>query len=317
MNKEITVQGQIITLRETSELVERFIKFAQVSEKTAETYLKALRQMMNYFYANGITQPTEEDLIDWKNWIIKHEENGQEVKHAPATVNLYVTACRRFFNWLDREGVYRDIAKYLKGVKIDREPKKDYMTASQLRQVISGTDRETIKGLRDYAMLVLAITGGLRTIEIARADIKDLTVRGEHTVLYLQGKGYNDKNRFVIVPEETEKAIRDYLKARGVTDSEAPLFASMSNNSKGGRMTTRAISGVIKDYMKRAGYDSDRLTAHSMRHSSVTISLLEGATLEETQQFARHSDINTTLIYMHGLDADNNTCAERVAKALF
>ena len=82
-------------------------------------------------------------------------------------------------------------------------------------------------------------------------------------------------------------------------------------------MTTRAISGVIKDYMKRAGYDSDRLTAHSMRHSSVTISLLEGATLEETQQFARHSDINTTLIYMHGLDADNNTCAERVAKALF
>ncbi len=316
MNGVMRVEQQI-AINESAELVARFIKFAQVSERTAETYLKALRQMMNYFSINGITQPTEENLIDWKNWIICHEENGQEVKHAPATVNLYVTACRRFFNWLDREGVYRDIGKYLKGVRIDREPKKDYMTASQLRQVIGETDRDTVKGLRDYALLVLAITGGLRTIELARADIKDLTIRGNNTVLYVQGKGRNEKNKFVIVPEGTERAIRAYLKVRGNTEGTAPLFASLSNNSKGGRMTTRAISGVIKDYMKRAGFDSERLTAHSMRHSAVTISLLEGATLEETQQFARHTDINTTLIYAHGLDADNNGCSRLVEKALF
>lgn len=316
MNEVMRMQGQIAP-RETAELIERFIKFSQVSEKTAETYLKALRQMMNYFRLIGETQPTEETLIDWKNWLICHEEDGREVRKAPATVNLYITACRRFFNWLEREGVYKDIGKYLKGVRVDREPKKDYMTASQLRQVIGGADRDTIKGLRDYAILTLAITGGLRTIELVRANIKDLTIRGNNTVLYLQGKGYNDKNKFVIVPEGTERAIRDYLKARGTAESEEPLFASLSNNSKGGRMTTRAVSGVIKEYMKRAGYDSDRLTAHSMRHSSVTISLLEGATLEEARQHARHGSIATTQIYMHGIEADNNTCSRRVEKALF
>lgn len=316
MKEVMRMSGQITT-RESEDLIYRFIKFAQVSEKTAETYLKALRQMMNYLQFTGETQPTEETLIDWKNWLICHEEDGQEVRKAPATVNLYITACRRFFNWLEREGVYRDIAKYLKGVKIDREPKKDYMTASQLRQVIGEADRETIKGLRDYAILVLAITGGLRTIELVRADIKDLTIRGNNTVLYLQGKGYNDRNKFVIVPEGTERAIREYLKARGTTDGTEPLFASLSNNSRGGRMTTRAVSGVIKEYMKRAGFDSDRLTAHSMRHSSVTISLLEGATLEEARQHARHGSIATTQIYMHGIEADNNTCSHRVEKALF
>ena len=314
---ELTRANGLTAQREPADLIDNFIKFAQVSEKTAETYLKALRQMMNYFNLTGETQPTEETLIDWKNWLICHEEDGQEVRKAPATVNLYITACRRFFNWLEREGVYKDIGKYLKGVRIDRDPKKDYMTASQLRQVIGETDRDTVKGLRDYAILVLAITGGLRTIELTRADVKDLTVRGNNTVLYLQGKGYNDKNKFVIVPEETEQAIREYLKARGTTEGNEPLFASLSNNSKGGRMTTRAVSGVIKDYMKRAGFDSDRLTAHSLRHSSVTISLLEGATLEEARQHARHGSIATTQIYMHGIEADNNTCSHRIEKALF
>ena len=314
---ELTRANGLTAQREPADLIDNFIKFAQVSEKTAETYLKALRQMMNYFNLTGETQPTEETLIDWKNWLICHEEDGQEVRKAPATVNLYITACRRFFNWLEREGVYKDIGKYLKGVRIDRDPKKDYMTASQLRQVIGETDRDTVKGLRDYAILVLAITGGLRTIELTRADVKDLTVRGNNTVLYLQGKGYNDKNKFVIVPEETEQAIREYLKARGTTEGNEPLFASLSNNSKGGRMTTRAVSGVIKDYMKRAGFDSDRLTAHSLRHSSVTISLLEGATLEEARQHARHGSIATTQIYMHGIEADNNACSHRIEKALF
>lgn len=317
MMNEVMRMEQALTAPEVGALVQRFIKFAQVSDKTTETYLKALRQMMGYFSLNGITQPTEENLIDWKNWLIRHEENGKEIKHAPATVNLYVTACRRFFGWLEREGVYRNVAKYLKGVKLDKEPAKDYLTASQVRQVLAEADRETVQSKRDYALLVLAITGGLRTIEIQRADVKDLTVRGENAVLYLQGKGSNQKTKFVIVPEQAEKAIRDYLKARGTKDGTEPLFASLSNNNGGGRMSTRAISGVIKTYMKRAGFDSDRLTAHSCRHTSITLALLAGADIREAQQYARHADINTTLIYAHGLDAEKNSCSKRVAEAIF
>jgi integrase/recombinase XerC/integrase/recombinase XerD len=46
----------------------------------------------------------------------------------------------------------------------------------------------------------------------------------------------------------------------------------------------------------------DRLTAHSCRHSAVTFALLGGATVQEAQALARHSDINTTLIYSHNID---------------
>jgi integrase len=66
-----------------------------------------------------------------------------------------------------------------------------------------------------------------------------------------------------------------------------------------------------------AGYDSSRLTAHSLRHTAVTLSLLGGKSLQEVQQFARHTNIATTQIYAHNLDRAKNNCEEVVAKAIF
>ena len=54
--------------------------------------------------------------------------------------------------------------------------------------------------------------------------------------------------------------------------------------------------------MRAAGIDSERLTAHSLRHSAITYSLLGGATLQEAQQLARHTSILTTTIYAHNIN---------------
>ena len=69
--------------------------------------------------------------------------------------------------------------------------------------------------------------------------------------------------------------------------------------------------------MRRAGYDSDRLTAHSLRHTAATLNLLAGGTLQETQQLLRHSSINTTTIYAHNLDRAQSKSEERIANAIF
>ena len=69
-----------------------------------------------------------------------------------------------------------------------------------------------------------------------------------------------------------------------------------------GRLTTRSISRIVKDNLRKAGIDSDRITAHSLRHTAVTLSLLGGATIQEAQSMARHKNINTTLIYAHNIN---------------
>ena len=82
-------------------------------------------------------------------------------------------------------------------------------------------------------------------------------------------------------------------------------------------MTTRSISRIVKTALVSAGLDSDRLTAHSLRHTTATQNLLNGASLEETQQLLDHSRISTTMIYAHALDRARNNSEERIARALF
>ena len=293
----------------TADLFNRFIGYIDASPKTVETYTKAVRQFVKYIAERGITQPTRETVIAYR----------EELKrtHKPSTVQNYIIALRQFFKWTEQEGLYPDISDKVKGAKLTKEHKKDYLTSSQVKGILSQIATDTPQGRRDFAIFALMVTCGLRDIEVHRANIEDLRTLGDSTVLYLQGKGRTERAEFVKIPAATEKAIRASIADREDATGEAPLFVSLSNNSKGNRMTTRSISGTVKKHMKRAGYDSERLTAHSLRHTAVTLSLLGGNDIQEVREFARHSNINTTMIYAHNIDRMNNNCSSTIADAIF
>ena len=312
MNELTRVQPTALQAQQliSEEAFNRYVQFIDASPKTVATYTRATRQLLKYLGDNGITQPRREDILAYRNSLIA---SG----HKPSTVQSYIVAARLFFAWLEQEGIYSNVAEHVKGAKLDKAHKKDYLTSRQVKTLLGKVERDTLQGKRDYAMLVLMITGGLRTIEVSRADIGDIRVLGVDTVLYLQGKGHVEKTDFVKLDGHVEEAIRAYLTARGTADQSAPLFTSSSNNSKGQRLSTRAISGIVKERMQAAGYNSDKLTAHSLRHTAVTLSLLAGKPLEEVQQFARHSNMQTTLIYSHALDRAKNGCSAAIAASIF
>lgn len=287
----------------------RFLEYLDASPKTVDTYSKAVRQLLRFLAERGITQPRREDIIAFRDYL----KEG----HKPTTVQNYIIAVRLFFQWLGQEGIYPDVAQHIKGAKLTKEHKKDYLTSSQVKAVLKKIDRKTPQGRRDYAIFSLMVTGGLRDIEVHRANIEDLRTLGDSTVLYLQGKGREERAEYVKVPPQVEKAIRASLADREDTDGKLPLFISLSNNSFGDRISTRSISGLVKTSLRSAGYDSDRLTAHSLRHTAVTLSLLGGNSLQEVQQFARHANISTTQIYAHNLDRASNKCESTIAKAIF
>ena len=293
----------------TEDLYTSFISYLDASAKTVQTYSRAIRQFMKWIAERGTTQPTREDVLAFREEL--------KAEHKPSTVQNYIVAVRLFFQWTAQEGLYPDIAQHIKGAKLSREHKKDYLTSSQVKNVLGEMDRSTAQGRRDYAIFTLMVTGGLRDIEVHRANIEDLSTVGDSTVLYLQGKGREERAEYVKVPAEVERAIRASLADRKDLQGNQPLFISLSNNSKGERMSTRSISGIVKSSMVQAGYESDRLTAHSLRHTAITLSLLGGNSLEEVQQFARHSNISTTMIYNHALDKAKNRCADDVSKAIF
>lgn len=309
---EITVTNDNTELAIQSigaELFTRWIDYIDAKPKTVETYTRAIKQFFIFLQANGITRPTREDIIAYRD-VLKES-------HKPTTVQSYIMAVKQFFNWTSQEGIYPNVAQRVKGAKLDTEHKKDYLTTKQVNTLLQNIDRSTLKGLRDYAILSLMITSGLRTIEVVRANIEDIRTVADFTALFLQGKGHDEKTQYVKIAEPVEDAIRAYLKARGTAAPTEPLFTSVSNRDNGGRMTTKSISRIAKNNLVEAGLESDRLTAHSLRHTTATLNLLNGGTVEETQQLLRHTNINTTLIYSHALERAKNNSEDRVAKAIF
>ena len=289
-------------------LLTDFFLFLDVSEKTMATYRRALKQLFAFFHSNNITTPTYDDILLFKKTL-----EARNCKSA--TIALYLAATRRFFSWCEQKNIFQNVAVGVKAPKLERGHKRDFLGAKQLKLLLSTIKRETLEGKRNYAIMALMSVGGLRTIEVCRANVEDIRILGDFTVLYVQGKGRKDRTEFVKLPEPVLKAINEYLSER--TSAGDALFVSTSNRHKNGRLTTRTISGIAKKAMRKAGFDSTRLSAHSLRHSAVTLSLLAGADLADVQAFARHSNITTTQIYSHTVDRVKSSCENMISDAIF
>lgn len=286
-----------------------YITFLDAEIRTIQTYKGNIKQFVKWTAEKGISRPDRQDIIAYR------EELRQRCK--PTTVQNYITALRLFFRWTAQAGIYPNIADHIKGAKIDNSHKKDYLTSKQIQGILSGLDRTPAKGKRDYCIIALMVTGGLRDIEVSRANIEDLKTLGDSTVLYLQGKGRQERTDYIKVVPEVEKPLREYLKTRKGAKGKQPIFTSLSNNNKGQRLSTKSVSSIVKQRLIEAGYNSDRLTAHSLRHSAVTISLIGGLPLDEVQQFARHKNISTTQIYAHNLERARNRSEDTIAGSIF
>lgn len=303
LNQSYSLQAGI-----TTDLFSRFINYIDASPSSIKTYSRALKQFMNWLKDKGITQPVREDILAYRDHL--------KATCKPTTTQNYIIAVRQFFKWAEQEGIYKNVAENIKGAKLDREHKKDALTTGQIKDILHSINTGDKQGLRDYAIIALAVTGGTRTIELQRANIEDIRTVGDNTVLYIQGKGREEKTEYVKMPQPVEKAIRAYLDTRGIVPATEPLFISHSDRNSGGRLTTKSISRLVKNAFIKAGYNSDRLTAHSLRHTAGTLNLMNGGTLEETQQLLRHSNINTTMIYLHHLERANNKSEERISDAI-
>ena len=311
---DVQVDAQVVPGRETArrvsdDLFRQWLDYLDARPKTVATYTRSVRQFFLWLTEHNITRPEREDIIAYRDQLLEH--------HKATTVQAYLAAVRQFFRWTQMKGIYPDVADRVKGARVDRNHKRDYLSERQAIKILQKIDRETLKGKRDFALLALMMTTGIRTVEVCRADVRDFSVMGGVSVLFLQGKGHDEKSEYVKVEPHSEDAIREYLAAMGKRDPDGPLFCSLANRNPGGRMTTRSISRVVKQRMEDVNLISDRLSAHSLRHTAATLNLLHGGTTEETQQLLRHANINTTMIYSHALERIRNDSEVRIGTAIF
>lgn len=285
----------IVTPQRIEELVDSFIASQDVKESSKLLYRRTLKQYFNWVEDKGylLSEIARPQLLEYKQDLLSSDKSS-------LTVGSYITSVRRFYEWTEANKFYPNVAKGIRTPKRTQQFKKQPLLPAQATALLSYYQH---KALRDYAIINLLLRTGLRTIEVIRANVEDITFKGSQRVLLVHGKGRDEKDNFVLLTDKTYQPIADYLATRTATGSE-PLFTSTSNNSKGERLTTRTISYIAKEGLKAIGLDDKSFTAHSLRHTTAVNILRGGGSLEQAQMTLRHSNPATTQIYTATLNEE-------------
>jgi len=277
-------------------LIDGFLMSMDVKNNSRSTYR---RQIMPFFewicekgYMDNLSSLNHQAICSYKEDLISSGKSSY-------TVSGYLTAVRKFFCWLESQKFFPDIAKNVKGLKKAKGFRKECLTTDQIKCALEAFDTNTQEGLRDFALFNLLVRTGLRTIEVTRATVGDLRQESGEAVLWIQGKGRDDKDDFVLLVDETLRPLRKYLASRGPLSENDALFASTSNRTLGKSLKERTLRGIVKKVLRKIDIDDARITAHSLRHTAVSLSIKNGASLIQAQAMARHSDPKTTMIYFH------------------
>lgn len=288
----VKVQGSEVRVGNTNSwrgLVATFIATQDVKESSRKLYTRTLSQFFVWVEntSRNLQNLTRQDLLEYKDWLL-------EQRLSSLTISSYITATRKFFEWAEAEKFYPNIAKGIKTPRRVQAFKKQHLTDNKSSELLAHFQNLS---LRDYAIVNLILRTGLRTIEVVRADVGDITFKGERRILRIWGKGHTEKDDFVVLSDKAYQPIKDYLATRKGAKSGEPLFVSNSDRNSGGRLTTRTISGICKEGLKAIGLDGKEFTAHSLRHTTAVAILKHGGQITDVQSVLRHTSPVTSQIY--------------------
>lgn len=315
---EVSVKSTHTGIRNWREVVGMFISSEDVKESSRKLYTRTLSQFFLWVETGLLDQErekllqkgqalpegvrklnemTREDILEYKDSLIS---SGLSL----LTISSYLVVVRKFYTWTESLKIYPNIAKGIKTPKRKTEDgvqvfEKQYLTETKSRELL---DYYREKSLRDFAIINLLLRTGLRTIEVVRADVGDITLRstkeGERRVLYVWGKGHLRKDTPIVLSDKAYLPIKEYLDSRKGVKPGDPLFTSNSRQNKGERLTTRTISAICKEGLREIGLDGREFTAHSLRHTCASTILEKGGTLFDVLTVLRHSSIDTSRIYV-------------------
>jgi site-specific recombinase XerD len=277
--------------------VKDFIESLDVTESTAKMYKRCLEKWFMYLHTKkiNVNNPNRMDLKVYRNALSESS--------SVATVNFQLSAIRQYYTYLHTTGTMsKNISLGLKNIKYDHKISRSILTEEEVRKLLQSIPRKTIIDKRDYALIVLMVTTGLRRIEIQRLTRKDIDFHLWR--LNVRRKGRIDKIEFGIgqlaldgivnYMNDNDYFIIEYYK-------NVPLFQNHSHNCKFRGLTDRSITRIIKGRLKAIGMNDHTYTAHSLRHTAASIALQNGSQIHEISMMLGHSNLKTTSVYLEAL----------------
>lgn len=278
-----------------SEVEQEFFDNLDVSELTKKNYRDSLNQFKKWVVKRGISinNLRRSDILAYKSSLINSNK-------AEGTMDIYLLVVRLFFTFVEEFGYGENIAAAIRYKRKAKGHTKSHLSNDEIKRLLDSCDRSTLIGARNYAIIRLMITIGLRCVEVSRLCVGDMNTTGDVAYILVQRKGQVRKNAKLGITPHLVEIITTYLSMRGASNKDEPMF--MSQYDEG--MSSRGISNVVTYCMKKAGVYSHDKTAHSLRHTMAVQAIQFGVPMRELQVLLGHSNVKTTEIYLNSIDEE-------------
>lgn len=263
-------------------------KVKRASNNTIMSYNNDLTKLIHYLWDIHIMEVDKISETSLNSYMLYMEREGM----SPATVSRNIASIRSFMMYLLRNGLIKhDPCERMKSPKVEKKP-SHILTLEQVNGLLDQPSTNTVKGMRDKAMLELLYGTGIRVSELISVRLEDLNIKNR----FLRCCSEN-KERLIPFGNMAKQALDTYLqKARqqlvGLLETDL-VFTNLSGEA----MSRQGFWKIVKGYGKNAGIDEE-ITPQILRNSFAAHMIDNGADLKSIQELLGHSDISTTQLHL-------------------
>lgn len=289
------------------------------SEASRLSYKQDLSQFGAYLKETGRDplELTRDDVVTWLEFLRTQDR-------AASTRSKKLTVIKGMVRSLMLDGLFpRHQAERIldiKAPKVSRDGRTPGLSAKEARALLDAPHPNTLRGIRDRAILAVFLYTGCRRSALVNIRIGHLLhEQGVHYIL-LHEKGER-KVRAPLHPQASER-IQAWLDAAALPNSDPTAYLFRPFNGRGSVLQEKHLHDfmpwyIVKSYGRKAGLQVDRLDergicAHSTRVAAITASFEGGAKLEEIQQLVGHKDPRNTLRYRRSSPRDAQNAVMRI-----
>ena len=262
------------------------------SDNTCEAYMRDIKAFGEFLQRRGIVALEKAGSNDVAAYMMELKNSGK----SKATINRKLSSIRTYYKFLIKKGMMKENpTEDIKSPRIERR-ELDYLTIEEVETLLLAPD-ESIKGIRDRAILEVLYATGIRVSEIIELRLKDINLR----MGFLTLNGAHGRARIVPMGSMARRALDHYIlssrpalmKDGTPDDPESVLFV----NYLGEAFSRQGFWKLMKQYGRQVGLE-DRLTPHILRTSFAVHMVQNGADLKSLQELMGHEDIMATRIYL-------------------
>ena len=282
---------------EFNEIKKRFM-LRCFSMRLADTTIKAYEEFFSSFgkfleSENKLNDFESIDSVVLRRYLIKLSTtmNGN-------TIEGYYRKLKTLFKFLLKEKLLTE--NPLDYVERPRTPKRKIQTFSseEVFKMLNAYDTNDFIGLRNYTLLSLLLSTGVRRSEFVNLTMFDVDLQAD--IIRIIGKG--DKERLIPIGKKLKLLLKRYVSARNEylkQECKNKTCNAFFISRHGEKLKLSGANSIFQTLKKNLGLSGKRYSAHIWRHTFAKSYLLNGGDLFTLQEMLGHADIETTKIYIN------------------